>query len=134
MKPENESSTPMVKSPIASLAGDGDRSGSRKSFAAVEFRGRLNIDPALLDILALDNIAVNLKPRMSRSITPPVWVCRRFDPWWDEVDFLHPAPDVDDPGSGPLRRLSLSTGDYHAVAGGRCQCTWRARKLFDHLR
>ncbi|NLM95374.1 MAG: hypothetical protein GX165_07395, partial [Firmicutes bacterium] len=27
-----------------------------------EFRGRLNIDPALLDILALDNIAVNLKP------------------------------------------------------------------------
>ena len=43
-----------------------------------EFRGRLNIDPNLLDILALNNIAVNLKPRMSpRSITPPVWSMSR---------------------------------------------------------
>ncbi len=87
-----------------------------------EFRGRLNIDPNLLDILALDNIAVNLKPP---DVTEKYYaagveyVAAGLIHGWDEVDFLRSQlPDVDDPEFWrPFEDyLEKYKGDYAAVA------------------
>ncbi|MGI6036853.1 MAG: uroporphyrinogen decarboxylase family protein [Limnochordia bacterium] len=85
------------------------------------FSGRLNIDPHLLEVLALDNIAVNLKPpdvTEKHHYKGIEYVGPGLIHGWDEIDFLRSQlPDPEDPGFyQPLEEyLEKYRGDYAAV-------------------
>ncbi|MGI6034300.1 MAG: uroporphyrinogen decarboxylase family protein [Limnochordia bacterium] len=87
-----------------------------------DFRGRFNIDPGLLDILELDNIAVNLKPpdvTEKHQAAGVEYVGAGLIHGWDDIDYLRSQlPDAEDPEFyRPFEEyLEQYKGDYAAVA------------------
>lgn len=87
-----------------------------------EFTGRFNIDPNVLKILPLDNVAINLKPPdvTEKHFSAGVeYVGAGLVKGWDDLDFLRSQlPDPTDPDFyRPFEEyLDAYRGDYAAVA------------------